>query len=154
MTQQTRTCTAVFRWLQKDAYKETAGRSSAQWPPHTTTTLRVECTSQGQTAPEVVADVFMENYGTKPGATDANGDVILVEVAQNDAIEGSRSDLLQLVAEFQKCSCSSATQFLSMDALQEPMIALKNNRAAEDTFDRANDIADVLNPIRVRNQPC
>jgi hypothetical protein len=41
-----------------------------------------------------------------------------------------------------------------MDALQEPMIARKNNRAAEDTFDRANDIADVLNPIRVRNQPC
>src|SRR5262245_29962560 len=37
------TCTATFRWLQKDAYKNTGGRSTALWPPHTTTVLDVQC---------------------------------------------------------------------------------------------------------------
>ena len=60
-------CTATFRWLQKDAYKSTPGRNSALWPPHTTTTLSVECGgADGGYA-------FHDNHGTAPTATDDAG---------------------------------------------------------------------------------
>jgi hypothetical protein len=110
-------CQAVFRWLQKDAYKSTAGRSTAAWPPHTTTTLEVSCaTADG--GEEVVASVFMANHGTAPGAVDASGTEILVEVKRSEPIPGDRATLLGLVDAFQQCECAPATEFLSMDALK------------------------------------
>lgn len=64
------TCEGSYQILQKDAYRETAGRSSELWPPHTTTQLSYAC---GPDAAPIVT--FQANHGTEPGATDANGDV-------------------------------------------------------------------------------
>jgi hypothetical protein len=104
-------CEATFRVLQKDAYKETAGRSSDLWPPHTTTVLEVTCDG------DAVDDAFEANHGTEPGQTDANGDVILVEVASY-AVEGSRAELSDLLAAYADCDCEAETEFLSLDSLQ------------------------------------
>ncbi len=106
-------CTATFKWLQKDAYKDTAGRSSALWPPHTTTTLEVTCDGV------VVSSTFRENHGTKPGEKDKNGEVFLEEVGSMTA-SGSQQDLETLVTNYQACECG--TQFLSLDALQDAAI--------------------------------
>lgn len=111
------TCTATFRWLQKDAYAEVAGRSSPLWPPHTTTTYHVTC------ADGVAATTFMANHGTEPGALDANGDELLVEVAVAH-VNGPRDELLALYDEYQLCECGSATEFLSMDALEDQAVQL------------------------------
>lgn len=109
------TCVATFHFLQKDAYKNTAGRTSALWPPHTTTTLDVVCYDSAG-GEETIADATMVNHGTAPGAKDANGEVFLVEVATRTTT-GAREDLLDLVGQYQLCQCDDATTFLSMDAL-------------------------------------
>lgn len=105
------TCTATFRVLQKDAYKETAGRSSDLWPPHTTTVIEVACDG------EVIDEVFQANHGTAPGDVDAAGDVILVEQATYEAV-GTRAELGDLLDAYLACSCESETEFLSLDSLQ------------------------------------
>ena len=104
-------CEATFRVLQKDAYKETAGRSSDLWPPHTTTVLEVTCDG------EAVDGGFEANHGTEPGQTDANGDVILVEVGTYSA-PGTREELELLLETYATCDCESTTEFLSLDSLQ------------------------------------
>lgn len=114
------TCTATFRWLQKDAYKDTAGRTSALWPPHTTTTLDVSCQIAGG-SPEQVASAFMANHGTEPSDEDANGDVILVET-KKDQIVGTRAELLALVSAYETCQCDPDTKFLSLDSLQDAAV--------------------------------
>lgn len=114
------TCTATFRWLQKDAYKDTAGRTSALWPPHTTTALAVTCQTEGG-APTEIAAAFMANHGTEPDAEDANGDVILVET-KRDQVIAPRAELLDLVAAYQACECDPATKFLSLDSLQDAAV--------------------------------
>jgi len=111
----TETCTGTFTWLQKDAYKETAGRSSALWPPHTTTTLDITCNGQ------VVRSAFRENHGTKPGDTDKNGDVVLVKITSTD-VTGSRAALEGLTDSYEQCECS--TKFLSLDSLGDTTIQL------------------------------
>jgi hypothetical protein len=116
------TCSATLSVWQKDAYKETAGRTSALWPPHTTTTLTVSCAAQGQDAPQVVQVAEMENHGTKVGAEDANGDHILVETARSEAVRGERGELLRLAASFGDCECDGATTFLSMDSLDDESV--------------------------------
>ena len=114
------TCTATFRWLQKDAYRELAGRSSPLWPPHTTTTLQVICVDEvGDEA--LVGDAYMANHGTEPGAVDVNGDVILVET-RVDTVEGDRDELLALVEAYEGCECYPGTNFLSMDALEDEAV--------------------------------
>jgi hypothetical protein len=117
------TCSAVFHWLQKDAYKSTAGRTSELWPPHTTTTLEVWCTPAAGGEAQQVASAYRENHGTAPGAVDANGQVILVDVKQSDPVQGTRADLLQLVDAYRQCECAPATKFLSLDSLQDDAIA-------------------------------
>jgi hypothetical protein len=107
------TCEAVLTFLQKDAYKETAGRTSSLWPPHTTTTFEITCDG------EVVSSAFMANHGTEPDAVDANGDLFL-EPQGSTNIEGSRADLEELQAAYSACECD--TQFLSMDALTESVV--------------------------------
>lgn len=122
MEQGNETCTATLQILQKDAYKETAGRSSVLWPPHTTNVLTVTCQSPAQQGePAVVADVAMVNHGTAPGAVDANGDVILVE-ARIDTIEGDRDELLRLAENFEACDCEGDSQFLSTSSLEDEKI--------------------------------
>lgn len=109
----TETCSATFIWLQKDAYKETAGRSSSLWPPHTTTTLDIVCDGN------LVRSAFRENHGTKPGAKDANGDVLLVDVGTM-AANGTRAELDALANAYEACECG--TKFLSMDALGDAAV--------------------------------
>ncbi len=109
-------CEATFSILQKDAYKETAGRSSELWPPHTTNTLTVTCNGK------VVKEAVAANHGTLPGAKDANGDVILQEMKTVE-LDGSKTELLALTAAFEDCSCEAETTFLSMDSLSETAAA-------------------------------
>ena len=108
-------CTATFRWLQKDAYKDTAGRTSALWPPHTTTSLDISCAGKEN------ADAFQENHGTKPGAVDAKGDVFLVEV-KSATVQGSQKELEALVDAYSSCECEAATKFLSMNSLNDEKV--------------------------------
>lgn len=109
-------CTATFTFLQKDAYKSTAGRSSDLWPPHTTTVLDVSCqTSRGEQhmAP------FKENYGTKPGAKDAQGNDILVKVDMDPSIVTVKApwgEMKKLVASYQSCGCDEK-EFLGLDTI-------------------------------------
>ena len=106
------TCTATFRWLQKDAYKSTPGRASKLWPPHTTTTLSVECT--GNDAGYAVH----ENHGTLPTATDDAGTPILQEM-KKASVTGSRASILDLLAKYQGCACEPTTKFLGLDAVKD-----------------------------------
>lgn len=105
-------CMATFRVLQKDAYKSTAGRSTELWPPHTTTVMEISCDG------DVVGSSFHANHGTEPGAVDANGDVILVEVATFEA-EGPRRELEDLKTAYEACACDAETTFLSLDSLDD-----------------------------------
>jgi hypothetical protein len=102
-------CTAQFTWLQKDAYKEEAGRTADFWPPHTTTVMTVTCGG------EKVAEAIMKNHGTGPEAVDAEGTPILVEVKTEEA-QGDRAQLVALASALESCECG--TEFLSLDALQ------------------------------------
>lgn len=116
-------CSATLVFLQKDAYKETAGRSSALWPAHTTTVLEVSCqTSRGE---QHIAP-YQENYGTKPGAKDANGDEILVKIEMDSKVVTTNApwrEMKNLVASYESCGCDE-TKFLSMDKLTEQGKAL------------------------------
>lgn len=112
-------CEATFTWLQKDAYKSTAGRTSPLWPPHTTTTLSVTCTRGGKRTE--VASATMENHGTKPDAVDANGEPILVPM-KSEMVRASRSKLLALVDAYEACDCEAATKFLSLDAMGDDKV--------------------------------
>jgi hypothetical protein len=110
-------CTATFRWLQKDAYKNTGGRTSSAWPPHTTTQLDVRCVdAKGNETFSTSA--FRENHGSKPGQLDANGKPLLDEVRHTDAT-GTRDQVLALVDSYKGCECDPTTQFLSMDVAKE-----------------------------------
>lgn len=108
-------CEATFVWLQKDAYKETAGRTSPLWPPHTTTTIEASCTTKAN-GKQPLASAFQANYGTEPGAKDKNGNVILVEV-KRDTVRGSKTAISNLVAAYKTCGCDPK-QFLGMDRLK------------------------------------
>ncbi len=87
--------------------------SSELWPPHTTTTLDIDCNGV------VIKSAFRENHGTKPGEKDANGDVFLVEVGSTQ-VTGPRADLEALATAYEGCECGTA--FLSMDALGDATI--------------------------------
>jgi hypothetical protein len=106
-------CTAVFRWLQKDAYKSTAGRTSDAWPPHTTTVLEVHCPDANGN--DQVTTAFQNNHGTAPDAVDANGTPILVEVKRSDPLPGTESALMAFMDQYKACQCDPQTQFLSLD---------------------------------------
>ncbi len=108
-------CQATFQWLQKDAYKETAGRTSKMWPPHTTTQVDVSCTTRAE-GKKLLGSAFQTNYGTAPGAVDKNGAVFLVEV-KRETITGSQNDLLALLDAYKACGCNP-DKFLSMDTLK------------------------------------
>ncbi len=109
-------CKARLHWLQKDAYKSSAGRTSDLWPPHTTTELEIVCQSHG--VDKLVTRVEMDNHGTKVGAVDASGKVILVETKLTE-IAGSKSKLLALAKAYGACECDSVTDFLSLDNLDQ-----------------------------------
>lgn len=108
-------CEATFVWLQKDAYKETAGRSSPAWPPHTTTTLDAYCTTRSA-GRQKLGGAFQANYGTEPGAVDKNGKVFLVEV-KRETVKGSKTSMLRLLDAYKTCGCDP-DKFLSMDKLK------------------------------------
>jgi hypothetical protein len=105
-------CTAEFVWLQKDAYKDTPGRTTSLWPPHTTTTLSVTCPGESQPA----SYVYQENHGTPPTGTDDAGALLLTEM-RSDTVTGSKAELLDLVTAYEACVCDPVTMFLSMDSL-------------------------------------
>lgn len=109
-------CTARLVFLQKDAYKSTAGRSSELWPPHTTTVLDVTCsTSRGE---QHIAP-FKENYGTKPGAKDEAGNEILVEIdmpSEVVTVAAPWREMKALVASYEGCGCDER-EFLGLDTI-------------------------------------
>lgn len=108
-------CTATFVFLQKDAYKP-SGRSNEMWPPHTTTVLEVSCqTSRGEQhmAP------YKENYGTKPGTKDANGNDMLSRVDMDPSVvtvNAPWGKMKSLVASYESCGCDPSG-FLGLDTI-------------------------------------
>jgi hypothetical protein len=108
------TCTATFHWLQKDAYKNTGGRTSSAWPPHTTTQVDVVC-NDADGNETFRTSTFQSNHGTEPGAVDANGRVYLDEV-KTDSTTAPRATLQQFVASYKQCECDPETTFLSLDS--------------------------------------
>ena len=104
-------CSARFAVLQKDAYRDTPGRT-ALWPPHTTTTLDVSCPSGASTE-------VHDNHGTKPQDKDAAGQLLLDEVKGVD-LTGTKEELTALSLRYRACSC--ATRFLSLDALSDEAV--------------------------------
>lgn len=107
-------CSGVFIFWQKDAYKETGGRSTALWPPHTTTSLEITCDDA------TVGQFVHGNHGSEPGQTDANGRELLDEIARID-LAGSRQRLLALLERYQGCECEPSS-FLSMSSLQDDLV--------------------------------
>jgi hypothetical protein len=113
-------CYALFHWLQKDAYKNTGGRTDPAWPPHTTTVLEVHCVDDSGND-SIVGTAFRDNHGTDPGTVDANGRSMLDEVKVSDPAPGTRDQLMGLLSTYTQCECAPATQFLSMDSVQGPL---------------------------------
>jgi hypothetical protein len=113
----TESCYALFHWLQKDAYKNTGGRTDPAWPPHTTTVLEVHCVD-GSGNDSIVGTAFRDNHGTDPGTVDANGRSMLDEVKVSDPAPGTRDQLLGLLSTYTQCECAPATQFLSMTSAE------------------------------------
>ncbi len=111
----TQTCRATFTWWQKDAYLDAAGRGSDFWPPHTTTTLRVDCPADGTT----VTSAEMTNHGTAVSATDMSGSQIL-QAMRTETVDGPRDELMALATAYQDCECG--TTFLSLDALSDTAV--------------------------------
>jgi hypothetical protein len=111
----TETCSGAMVVLQKDAYREVAGRSTELWPPHTTTELTWSCPSNSN----VSTTSFRSNHGTEPTDTDANGDVFLVDVG-SFAVSGTAAELSVLHDAYDACECGTA--FLSLDALQDQAV--------------------------------
>jgi hypothetical protein len=104
-------CTATYRTLQKDAYKDLGGRTTPMWPPHTTTDLSVTC---GTTQ---VGYGFQANYGSKPGEKDKNGRDLL-DVVKTETRKGTKAELLALLAEYQGCGCDPS-KFLGLSTIQK-----------------------------------
>jgi hypothetical protein len=104
-------CTATFHWLQKDAYANRAGRTSDLWPPHTTTTIDASCTD-GETF-----SAYRENHGTLPGAVDADGNLILVDVKDSDPVTVPLATLQAMLTAYAACECAPTTAFLTLDAV-------------------------------------
>jgi len=111
-------CTVRFKVLQKDAYAETAGRSSDLWPPHTTTELTATCTRSDGTK-DKLGD-FMANHGTEPGEVDASGDEFL-QKAGSDSVVTTRKKAKALLSAYTGCECQ--TEFLTMDAIDDAVVA-------------------------------
>ncbi len=105
-------CVATFRWLQKDAYKSTPGRTSNLWPPHTTTTLALACNGAD------AGSAFHENHGTLPTDTDDAGAIILQQM-KLETVSGTRAELAQLMGTYVACQCDPTTKFLGLDALKD-----------------------------------
>lgn len=108
-------CKATFVWLQKDAYKETGGRTTDLWPPHTTTALSIQCDGN------VAETAFMANHGSEPGSKDAKGNDFLAETRRLE-VTGTRTQLTELLATYRACECEPAA-FLSMNSLDQNVVA-------------------------------
>jgi hypothetical protein len=101
-------CQVTFRFLQKDAYANYAGRTSELWPPHTTTELDVDCGGTMNT-------YVRENHGSKPTDLAADGQPFLVETKRVGPIGGTNEQVQALVTAYQGCECAPTTTFLSED---------------------------------------
>lgn len=137
-------CTARLHFLQKDAYKEGAGRTSDFWPPHTTTVLDVTCNG-------VTTSSFMANHGTKPDAKDAAGTTILVEAPMADAIvttKGTKAEMDALVAAYASCECESDA-FLSLDQVNPQVFEIVNEVAG--LFDCAEPTEALLAAAKAKD---
>lgn len=105
-------CEATFRWLQKDAYANRAGRRSERWPAHTTTEIRVRCEDGFEASAEKT------NHGTAVDATTEVGEPLLVE-AHRETKAGTREEFEALLAAFGDCDCAPVTEFFGLETLQE-----------------------------------
>jgi hypothetical protein len=108
-------CVATLEFLQKDAYV-TRGRTSDLWPPHTTTVLDVTCqTAKGE---QHIAP-FKENYGTKPGTKDKDGNDMLALAKMDPQVVTTHApwgEMKKLVASYQDCGCDPKG-FLGLDTI-------------------------------------
>jgi hypothetical protein len=141
-------CTATLHFLQKDAYKNGAGRSSDLWPPHTTTILSVTC--QTANGPQTIAP-FDNNHGTLPDAKDANGTTILVDVAMDPNVVTTTapwSEMQKLVTTYESCECQPDT-FLSLDAVTPNALPIVNEVAS--LFDCQQPVTDLLAAAKAKN---
>jgi hypothetical protein len=134
-------CQATFVWLQKDAYRSSAGRTLPGWPPHTTTVLEVTCPA-ADGSDEVVSRTEMVNHGTSIAARDPEGTPILVEVKRSAPVTGTRGQLLRLVDEYHRCECDPATTFLSLDEIKRNDGLLQQILAALSDYVTANLVCE------------
>jgi hypothetical protein len=116
----TDSCYGLFRWLQKDAYKNTGGRNDPAWPPHTTTVMEVHCVDSSGND-QIVASAFRDNHGSDPGTFDTNGNPMLTQVKVSDPAYAPQAQLMALLGEYQQCECAPATPFLSMTDAEGPL---------------------------------
>lgn len=105
-------CEATFRWFQKDAYADRAGRTSETWPPHTTTQIQVRCDDGSEFSAE------QANHGTEVGAKTEQGEPILVEV-HRETKPGTRQELEALLEAYRRCECLPVTEFLGLDLVED-----------------------------------
>lgn len=97
-------CEATLVFLQKDAYVS-RGRTQDYWPPHTTTVLEVTCqTARG----EQHIEPYRNNFGTKPGTKDANGNDILTRIDMDPNVVTTKApwrEMKKLVTSYEDCGC-------------------------------------------------
>jgi hypothetical protein len=105
-------CIATMSFIQKDAYRTTAGLTNL-WPPHTSTQLDVMCGGVR------VAGGMHENHGPKPDELDDNGNPILKRVASL-AADGTRMELEAVAEAYRSCECT--TSFISLDSFEDESV--------------------------------
>lgn len=113
-------CYAIFRWLQKDAYKSTGGRTNPTWPPHTTTVMEVHCLDSTG-GDKLIESAYRDNHGSAPGQLDPNGRPLLDDVKDSGPVSSTREQLLALLEQYRHCECAPATTFLSMTSARGPL---------------------------------
>lgn len=110
-------CTASFTWFQKDAYKDTGGRTTPGWPPHTTTQLQLTCNVKGKS--RVVTTNAQGNHGSLPGVMDSTGKRLLLDPVKTDTVKGTQKQLAPLLDAYKTCECEPA-KFFSLDVSRNP----------------------------------
>lgn len=98
-------CTATLTIWQKDAYKDLGGPLTPGWPPHSTTSLKVDCKG----APSQSA-AMLNHSDVAVGQKDANGTPILTQVA-TETLQGSAAEMSKLLAAYKTAECSASTFF-------------------------------------------
>jgi hypothetical protein len=90
--------------LQKDAYSDAPGRTSELWPPHTTIVFK-----WSREDGTVMDSSVQLNHGTMPGATNSQGEVLLIEVKKY-SFSGTQIQMEALQSAFDEAICDDGTR--------------------------------------------